>query len=116
MEDSELMNNFNALDNRIDNIEKQLPVINERYKNMNDLFQRNIAVLDKLEESFQDNRLVMQAMTSSVEQSNKEIASMKDDIHSLKDERNFNISRWIKNNFISIVTLVTLACYLISKL
>lgn len=109
MEDTEIRSKFESLDNRVDEIEKQLPVINERYKTMNDLFQKNIAVLDKLEGSFQDNRLAMQALTMSVEQSNKEVTGLKQDISALKEERSFNIMKWLKDNFISIVTLLAVA-------
>ena len=105
MDIAEINHTLEGLDSRVDEIEKQLPVINERYKTMNDLFQKNIAVLDKLEGSFQDNRLAMQALTTSVEQSNKEVTGLKQDISALKEERSFNIMQWLKDNFISIVTL-----------
>ena len=116
MENNEILNLITTLDSRVDNIEKQIPVINERYENMNQLFQKNISVLDKLEESFQDNRLSMQAITTSLEQSSKEITDMQKDIHSLKDERSFNVVNWLKTNFLTIATLVIIGGYIISKL
>lgn len=106
MQESEIRKELNNLDNRVDTIEKQIPVINERYNNTSDLIQKNIAVLDKLENSFQDNRLAMQAMTTSIEQSSKEISNLKKDVNSLKDERNFNIMSWLKSNFLNVVTIV----------
>ena len=102
MDIAEINHTLEGLDSRVDEIEKQLPVINERYNNINDLFQKNIVVLDKLESSFQDNRLAMQALTLSIEQSNQEITGIKDDISSLKEERSLNLMKWLKNNFINI--------------
>lgn len=116
MEYGDVQNTLSDLDDRVDEIEKQLPVINERYNNINDLFQKNIAVLDKLENSFQDNRLAMQAMTLSIENSGKEIAGMKQDISSLKEERSVNVVAWLKNNFVSIGTLVTILGCLIKQM
>ena len=109
MENNDILNKIDLIDDRVDVIEKQLPVFNERYKTMNNLFQKNIIVLDKLESSFQDNRLAMQALTLSVEQSNKEMAEIKNDIFALKEERSFNFIQWLKDNFISIVTLLAIA-------
>ena len=116
MENTEVKDALSKLDDRVDKIEKQLPVINERYNNISDLFQKNISVLDKLEDSFQDNRLVLQAMTLSIENSGKEIAGMKQDISFLKEERSVNIMAWIKNNFISIGTLLTILGCLLKKM
>ena len=113
---AEINHTLEGLDNRVDEIEKQLPVINERYNNINDLFQKNIVVLDKLESSFQDNRLAMQALTLSIEQSNQEITGIKDDISSLKEERSLNLMKWLKNNFINIATLIVIAGMIIKNL
>lgn len=109
MQEAEIRKELDDLDDRVDNIEKQLPVINERYNNMNDLFQKNLAVLEKLDCSFQDNKLAMQALTISVDQSNKEMTGLKQDISTLKEERSFNMMKWLKDNFISIVTLLAVA-------
>lgn len=103
------------LDNRVDIIEKQIAIMNERYSNMDELIKQNISVLSKLQDSFQDNRLAMQAMTNSIENSGKEIAGMKKDIFLLKEERNLNIMAWIKNNFISIATLLAFVGYIVQK-
>lgn len=116
LENAEIKESLDKLDNRVDEIEKQLPVINERYNNINELFQKNISVLDRLENSFQDNRLAMQAMTSSIEHSGKEIASMKQDISSLKDERSLNVVSWLKSNFISIITFMGIVGLLVKNL
>lgn len=96
----------NDLDNRLTEVEKEIPLIVERHNNTNDLLQKNIAVLDKLESAFQDNRLAMQTMAASVEQSNKEIASAKRDIKTMKDERNLNIVSWLKTNFVQVILLL----------
>lgn len=96
----------NELDSRLTAVEKEIPLIVERHNNTNDLLQKNIAVLDKLESAFQDNRLAMQAMAASVEQSNKEIASAKQDIKTIKDERNLNIVSWLKANFVQVILLL----------
>jgi len=103
------------LDNRVDIIEKQIAIMNERYSNMDELIKQNISVLSKLQDAFQDNRLAMQAMTNSIETSGKEIAGMKKDISSLKEERNLNIMSWLKNNFISIATLLAFVGYIVQK-
>ena len=116
MDIAEISHTLEGLDSRVDEIEKQLPVINERYNNINDLFQKNIVVLDKLESSFQDNRLAMQALTLSIEQSNQEITGIKDDISSLKEERSLNLMKWLKNNFINIATLIVSAGTIIKNL
>lgn len=116
MENAEVKDTLGKLDHRIDEIEKQLPVINERFNNLNELFQKNISVLDKLESSFQDNKLAMQAITLSIENSGKEISCMKQDISSLKEERSLNIMSWLKDNFISIATLVVVLGFLTKNL
>lgn len=96
----------NKLDTRLTEVEKEIPLIEERHNNTNDLLQKNTTVLDKLESAFQDNRLVMQAMAASIEQSNKEIASAKQDIKTIKDERNLNIMSWLKANFVQVILLL----------
>jgi chromosome segregation ATPase len=116
LENIEVKDALSKVGDRVDEIEKQLPVIQEKFNNMSELFQKNISVLDKLESSFQDNRLAMQAMTLSIENSGKEIAGIKQDVSSLKEERSLNVMVWLKNNFISIGTLIIILGSIIKKL
>ena len=69
-----------------------------------------------IESAFQDNRLVMQAMAASIEQSNKEIASAKRDIKTMKDERNLNIVSWLKTNFVQVILLLGVLALLADRI
>lgn len=101
------------LNERLMEIEKVIPLLQERDKNFDKLIKQNNEVLSSLNTSFNENQKAMVEISHNMRDMANEIISIKSDIKEIKDERSLNIMVWLKSNFISIATLVGLIGYLI---
>lgn len=91
------------IEEKVTEIDVRLSIVEQKIANSSELLKQNIEVLNKLNESFQDNRVAMEKITSSLDNANDKITNLQTDVKSLKDERNFNFISYIKNNFIQII-------------
>ena len=115
----ELKGEIHGLDSRISAAEQDIVVLQTKEVNMKELVQRNVDAYDRLNVTMQSVNQNLTENTLSIKHLGAEITEVKEqglankqEIDSLKEERNINMMTWLKNNWVSIV----LGCGLVAEL
>lgn len=118
----DLKADIKSLDIRVTKNEKKLAVLEANEINIKDLVEKNIEAYEKLNTTIQTVCNKLTENTLSVENLSKDVADVKaqvvsneHEIDTLKEERNFNIMVWLKDNFVTIVLGVALVVELIKN-
>lgn len=118
----DLKTDIKSLDIRVTKNEKKLAVLEANEINIKDLVEKNIEAYEKLNTTIQTVCNKLTENTLSVENLSKDVADVKaqvvsneHEIDTLKEERNFNIMVWLKDNFVTIVLGVALVAELIKN-
>lgn len=98
------MQNFrHEFDVKCGEIDKKMCVLEERIENTDKLIEQNTEAYKELKKTIQENSSAMQKLLIKMESSEKQIETNSESIKQLKDERNFNVVKWLTSNWITIV-------------
>lgn len=100
---------------RVFNIEKELAVVKEQLKTSNELSRQFMESIEKSSDTMNEIKIAMQTMTMSMDCTKRDITELKEEFKQVKDDQNFNISKWTKDNFVTIAILVTFGGYFLSS-
>ena len=109
---------------QIDNLSEKIERIEEQiktYPRMEILMEQMVAsstktneVLDKFSDTQSEFSFTLEKVNTNMNLLSVNLKDIKDDVDSLKNERNLNIIEWIKNNFVTII-LAGYALYELSQ-
>lgn len=99
----EIKAEIKELDHRLKDVETIQAVMVEHDKHRDELIAQNIEVLNKLDDTMQDTKVVMTTLTEKVNGQSDKIDSLETKINAVQEERNINIIKWLRDNWYTIV-------------